>query len=58
MPKLTIRNIMHEERWLAPELLNNEEFLKEWAAEKFGVTLDEKLFSKDEVVEQIQDSLG
>ena len=43
MPVLTIKNVIGELGWMAPELLDDPEFMEEWSQSKFGVGYEENL---------------
>jgi len=56
MPKPTVRNIIHESLWLAPELMNDEAFLQEWSQEKFGCGIDEEIRTEEDWKYQSEES--
>lgn len=43
--KLTIKNVLQETVWIAPELLENEEYMNDWSQKYWGVDYNELLKS-------------
>jgi len=48
MPELTIKNVIHELAWMAPELLEDERFMEEWSQKYWGVSYEQALKADDE----------
>lgn len=49
MPRiLTIKNVVKEMVWLAPELLEDEEYMNEWCQKYFGVKFNKELKATNE----------
>lgn len=53
MAKLSVRQIIYEWNWMAPELKENEEWLQEWCRKKWGVHMDEILDIPEEEEEEL-----
>lgn len=43
MPKFTIKNVIAETGWCAPEMITDEEFMEEWSQSKWGVGYKEDI---------------
>jgi len=43
----TVKNVVEQTVWIAPELLENEEYMEEWSKKYWGVGYNEVL-NKDE----------
>lgn len=43
MRKLSIKQFVHESVFLAPEVIDDEEFMNEWCYKYFGIKFDQEL---------------
>jgi hypothetical protein len=57
MSKVSVRSILHESLHLQLEQLRGDQFLEEWSQEKFGVGLDESLYTHRNILQQMLDEI-